>query len=355
VRIAFLLYDEMDLLDFAGPQEVLLTTNRLLARSGQPPAFEIVTASADGAAVRTYGGVTVTSRCSVDAVGRDVDVAVIPGAVDIEGRLADPGLIAAVSRLAEAATTVTSVCTGSFLLGAAGMLDGQAWTTHWEDLPVLAARRPGGHRARVVRSGRIMTAGGIVSGVDLGLHLVARFVDPATARLVARQMDYAWDWYGAEDGGTDPVVVERTVSADPATLYRLWTTSEGVREFLGAEADIDARIGGRYEYLFLDDQPEGLRGGEGCRILALEPDRMLAFTWNSPPGMPTRGIHTWVVVTFEPAVAGNGAALPAGEARTIVRLAHWGHGNGPDWDANRAYFRSAWDRVLTRLARAVGD
>lgn len=400
MRIAFLLYDEMDLMDFAGPHEALLTANRLLARFGAGPVFDVVTASVDGAPVRTYGGVTVTPAGSVaDVLADDIEVLVVPGAVDVEGRLADPELLHAVSRLAGAATTVSSVCTGAFLLAAVGLLNGQEWTTHWEDIPALAAllttvpearpesplgssagsattdrsltadqppttgrsltadrslssparraggtpHQPKGHRARIVESGRMLTAGGITSGIDLGLHLVARYTDPALARLVARQMDYAWDWYGADDGGTDPVILERTVSSDPATLFRMWSTADGVQQFMPVDTMIDSRIGGRYEYHFLPDEPEGLRGGEGCRILALEPDRMLTFTWNSPPGMVTRGIHTWVVVTFTPTVDG----------RTTVRLAHWGHGQGPDWDENRAYFQAAWDRVLTRLENSL--
>lgn len=345
MRIAFLLYDQMDLLDFAGPQEALLTANRLSERLERDAVFDVLTASIDGTPVRTYGGTTLAPGCSVtEALAGGLDAVVVPGTVDVEGRLTDPGLLEAVSRLADAATTVSSVCTGAFLLAAIGLLDGQEWTTHWEDVPALAAQRPGGRRARVVESGRIMTAGGLASGIDLGLHLVARFTDPALARLVARQMEYPWDAYGADDGGTDPVILERTVTADPASLYRMWTTAEGVQQFMDVDTMIDTRIGGRYEYHFLREEPEGLRGGEGCRILALEPDRMVTFTWNSPPGMATRGIHTWVVVTF----------TLTGEGSTKVRLAHWGHGQGPEWDENRTYFRAAWGRVLTRLANAVG-
>ena len=161
----------------------------------------------------------------------------------------------------------------------------------------------------------------------------------ALARLVARQMDYPWQYYGDPAGGVDPVVVHRDVAAEPATVYRLWTTVEGIAQFLGVEAVVGDGVGGEYEYRFVADAPDGSRGGEGCRILALEPDRMVVFSWNSPPGFVTRGQHTWVVVSLEP--------LPAG---THVRLAHWGHGQGPQWDANREYFAAAWRRVLDALA-----
>ena len=260
----------------------------------------------------------------------------MPGTIDVDAATGDAELIALVAGAAQGREIVASVCTGAFLLAAAGKLPDR-WTTHWEDIAGLAL--PGGTRARVVDAGTVVTGGGIACGIDLGLHLVARFADSALARLVARQMDYAWDYYGEPAGGVEPVVVERDVACPPDSVYRLWTTAEGVGEFLGVTARIEPRVGGPYEFAFLAEAPDGVRGGEGCRILALEPDRLVVFSWNSPPGFETRGQHTWVVLSLTPVAAG-----------TRVRLAHWGHGSGPQWDANREYFAAAWASVLDALA-----
>lgn len=330
--VDFLLFDGMDLMDFSGPWEVLLTANRLLQRRQEEPAFALATFSPHGGPVRTYGGVQV----SPTGPPRGGGVLVVPGTVDLDAALADDALLAAVGEAAMRSGVTASVCTGAFLLARVGLLEGRAWTTHWEDLPAMGL--PGGLRRRVVDAGEVITGGGLSCGIDVGLALVARFADPALARLVARQLDYPWDAYGDPVGGRDPLVLEGLVAASPEAVYRLWTTSEGVSAFLGVNALVDGRIGGAFEVEFLPGSPPGERGSEGCRILALEPDRMVVFTWNSPPGFPTRGIHTWVVLTLSPEAGG-----------TRVRLAHWGHGSGPQWDANREYFRSAWGRVLQAL------
>ena len=319
--VDLLIYDGMDLMDFGGPWEVFLTANRLLERRGEPPAFDPVAFSPDGQPVTSYGGLTVTPTGHARGAG----VLVVPGAIGS----VEP---AAETVRSSSHDVIATVCTGALALG--DKLPDR-WTTHWEDL------RPGAINARGVDAGNVVTGGGIACGIDVGLHLVARYTDSALARLVARQMDYPWDFYGDESGGTDPVVVEQVVATDPATLYATWTSSEGLLERFGITANVEPRIGGRYEFLFLLDQPEGLRGGEGCRILAMEPDRLLVFTWNSPPGFVTRGQHTWVVLTFTPVAQG-----------TLLRLAHWGHGQGPDWETNREYFRAAWQRMLDGAAEA---
>lgn len=329
MNVDFLLFEGMDLMDFAGPWEVLLTANRLAQRNGDPAVFDLVAFSPNGSAVRTYGGLSVTPT----GPARGDGILIVPGTIDIPAATGDDETMAPVRASGDRAV-IASVCTGAFLLHAADLLP-ERWTTHWEDIDALDA--PGGEAQRVVDTGRVVTAGGIGCGIDLGLHLVARFADPALARLVARQIDYPWDDYGDLAGGGAPVVTRREVAASPAAVYNAWTTGE----FLGADRRVVARIGGPYEIFFLDAR-DGQRGGEGCRILAMEPDRMLAFTWNSPPGSPTRGRHTQVVVTLTPTAKG-----------TMVRLAHIGHGEGPEWDANREYFAQAWPRVLQVLADAV--
>ncbi|HSQ36288.1 MAG TPA: SRPBCC domain-containing protein, partial [Acidimicrobiia bacterium] len=143
--------------------------------------------------------------------------------------------------------------------------------------------------------------------------------------------------FAAEGPVVSRVEHEVPVAASPRDAWEAWVDPARVTNFLGAEARIDLRIGGRYEIIFLPDAPEGQQGSEGCRILAYLPGEMLAFSWNAPPELAEiRLRHTWVVVTFR--------GPPTGPTR--IRLIQAGFGEGPAWDQDFEYFRRAWGTVL---------
>jgi len=136
---------------------------------------------------------------------------------------------------------------------------------------------------------------------------------------------------------------EVTIAAPPAAVFDVWATKPG---WEGAYAkgspttvgNIDLAIGGRYEWLF-----NGVLGSNGCQVLSYIPDRMISFTWNSPPTQATtRAKRTWVVVEL----------TPEGEG-TRVRLTHLGFGEGPEWDETFNYFGNAWAFVLNRMKEAM--
>lgn len=132
---------------------------------------------------------------------------------------------------------------------------------------------------------------------------------------------------------------EIEVGAPPDVVWAAWTSNEGLATWWGPPAsNVDLRIGGSFEILFSLEQPEGLRGSEGCRILAYVPGESLSFTWNAPPHLSLRSANTWVVLTFVPSAAG-----------TKVRLVHTGFLEGTDWDDYMAYFVDAWGYVLGLL------
>jgi transcriptional regulator GlxA family with amidase domain len=197
-RVAILVFDEVDLLDVGGPYEVFLTASRLEARRGRPAPFEVAVAGVTGDRVVSYGGMGLVPTHRVADVG-PIEVAVIPGAVAIDRVAAGEATARAVSTLAEAASIATSVCTGTFLLGDAGLLRDRPWTTHWEDVEALTRRLGSGHGtvARWVDSGEVVTAGGLSSGIAMALHLVERLAGRDLAVATARQIDYLWD---PEDG-----------------------------------------------------------------------------------------------------------------------------------------------------------
>lgn len=193
--IGILVFDGVDLLDSGGPYEVFLTASRLAVRDGDPPPFEVRTIGPDHAPVTSYGGLALVPQATVDDVGH-LDVLIVPGAIAIDPVTADRRIVDAVASLARRSTITASVCTGAFVLGAAGLLDGRPWTTHWEDVDLLADRLGDAGARRGVRwvdDGAIVTAGGLSSGIAMALHLVARLATPDLAMRTARQIDYDWD------------------------------------------------------------------------------------------------------------------------------------------------------------------
>lgn len=203
LRVGLLLFEEFDLLDAGGPYEVLLTANRLATRKGEEPPFEVLTVGLSERPVTAYGGLVVTPQQTL-ANALPLDVCLVVGTIAVDRILANRDVMQGVRHAASSSAVVGSVCTGAFLLGEAQLLDGRAWTTHWEDIDALADRigNDGARRGvRVVDEGQIVTAGGLSCGIDLGLHLVERFVGPAMARATARQIDYPWTGHGEQEGG----------------------------------------------------------------------------------------------------------------------------------------------------------
>ncbi|MCP4684446.1 MAG: SRPBCC domain-containing protein [bacterium] len=133
--------------------------------------------------------------------------------------------------------------------------------------------------------------------------------------------------------------LETTVNASADDVWKLWTTSEGMKAFLVEEAHIDLEPGGPYEVYFDKTAPEGSRGSEGCRILSYLPNEMLSFSWNAPPTIPALrqlGPCTWVVVRF----------ISQGDKKTQVKITHLGIMEGSEWDKYLEYFTNAWPMVL---------
>ncbi len=195
MRIGLLLFDEVDLLDFGGPYEVFLTADRLLRRAGDHRTLEVLSLTLHGHRVTAYGGVGLVPDGTL-ASSFELDVLVVPGAIAIAEVTVDRSLIEAIRSAMDHVQIMTSVCTGAFLLGEAGLLDGRMWTTHFEDVDILAesigrdGATPG---VQWVDSGDIVTAGGLSAGIGMALHLVDRLVDRDLAVATARQIEYAWD------------------------------------------------------------------------------------------------------------------------------------------------------------------
>ena len=119
-----------------------------------------------------------------------LDLICIPGGRGVVGAIGDDETVAFVRRQADGAAYVTSVCTGAFVLGVAGLLKGRRATTHWaytDLLPLVGATH---EKARVVRDGNVITAGGVTSGIDFGLSVVAEIAGETEARAIQLGIEY---------------------------------------------------------------------------------------------------------------------------------------------------------------------
>ena len=133
-----------------------------------------------------------------------------------------------------------------------------------------------------------------------------------------------------------------TVKAPAAEVFKTWTTSEGIRTFFAPDANVQLRVDGPFEIYMNPLAQPGLKGADGMRILAFQPDRMLSFTWNAPPNLPeARAQRTVVILRFK----------PVGDTETEVTLHHVGWGEGGEWDKTYDYFSLAWPRVLASLKK----
>jgi transcriptional regulator GlxA family with amidase domain len=189
LRVAILLFDEVEVLDFAGPFEVFG-----VARAEGGPAFEVMTVALRPGPVVARNDLTILPTCTCDTLGR-VDILVVPGGFGTRRELGNPAMLDFLRAGSASAPLTLSVCTGALLLGAAGLLEGLGATTHWAAMDELRALDCGAvlhPEARIVDNGAVITAAGVSAGIDAALHVVARLHGEATARQSARYMQYAW-------------------------------------------------------------------------------------------------------------------------------------------------------------------
>jgi cyclohexyl-isocyanide hydratase len=206
LNVGFILFPNLTQLDFTGPLQVLHrlpgSTTHILAKTRD--------------AVPSDCGLGLMPTASF-AEAPQLDIICIPGGFGVVGAMQDEETIGFVARQAPGAKYVTSVCTGAFVLGRAGLLQGKRATTHWaytQLLPLVGATHEPG---RVVRDGNVITAGGVTSGIDFGLTLLAEIAGPELAQAVQLGIEY-----------------------DPAPPFDSGHPSR-------ASAAVQAMVGGRYE------------------------------------------------------------------------------------------------------------
>lgn len=191
-RTAIVIFDEVEVLDFAGPFEVFSVTGR--RRNLEP--FEVFTVAERLAPVAARNGLSVNPRYSFENCPPP-EILVVPGGFGTRREMKNPMMLEWISRVAPACELVLSVCTGALVLGAAGLLDQRNATTHFMAFDELRAVAPHasvheGHR--IVDNGNLILSAGVSAGIDMSLHVVARLLGADVARETARYMEYEGKW-----------------------------------------------------------------------------------------------------------------------------------------------------------------
>ena len=193
--VGILIFDDVEVLDFAGPYEVFSRTRLVPGvasrRTDDSAPFRVFTVAARADAVVATGGLRVLPDFDL-ASAPGIDILVIPGGFGTRAMLQDQPMLDWVRRAAAAAVRVTSVCTGSLVLAKAGLLAGRRATTHWGALDTLAEIDPTiriDADARVVED-VIVTSAGVSAGIDMAFAVVEAMHGRAVADETAHYMDY---------------------------------------------------------------------------------------------------------------------------------------------------------------------
>jgi len=194
LNVGILIFDDVEVLDFAGPFEVFSRTRMRPGvesrRSSEGAPFNVYSVARIKEPVIATGGLEIQPRYDFTNCP-PVDLLVVPGGWGTRSLLDNDDTLSWIRKVAEGGARITSVCTGSLLLAKAGLLKNKAATTHWGALETLAALDPTIKvcRKRYVDQG-IVTSAGISAGIDMALYVVGELLGPEVSEDTARYMEY---------------------------------------------------------------------------------------------------------------------------------------------------------------------
>ena len=192
-RVGIVLFNDIEVLDFCGPFEVFSATRlNEEKRRGDPSPFEVFLVAETLSCVTTTGGMKVIPQYSFENCPQ-LDILVVPGGWGTRKELNNPVMLEWLRSRAAEVEILASVCTGSMLLGFAGLIDGLHATTHWRSLDWMRDSFPTvsvEYKQHVVEDGRVFTSAGISAGIDMALKVVARYYGKDIAQATAVHMEY---------------------------------------------------------------------------------------------------------------------------------------------------------------------
>jgi transcriptional regulator GlxA family with amidase domain len=200
-QVSLLIFDEAEVLDVAGPFEVFSVAGR---RHGLDP-FHVALVAERPEPVKLRNDFRLVPHYTLETAP-PTDLLVVPGGFGTRRELENGRLLEWLRWRAREAELVLSVCTGSLLLGKAGLLDGLQVTTHHGALDLLGTVAPGARlrpEARFLDNGKVIVSAGVSAGIDMALHVVERLLGSELAEEAAVYMEYHWDRNeeGVEDEG----------------------------------------------------------------------------------------------------------------------------------------------------------
>jgi len=195
MNVGIFIFDDIEVLDLGGPFEVFSVATRVKARlePASPRPFNVFTIGETTAPIHARGGLIITPTFSFTD-HPPIDLLLIRGGI-VSAELKKEKVIHWIATTAAKARITASVCTGSFLLAQAGLLDNKRATTHWADIDEMKSMFPNVTVEKDVRwidQDTLITSAGISAGIDMSLHLVSRLDSESLALATAKQMDYRW-------------------------------------------------------------------------------------------------------------------------------------------------------------------
>jgi transcriptional regulator GlxA family with amidase domain len=191
--IGILIFDDAEELDFVGPYEVFAMARALVEREKLSLGpFEVSLISPEGKTVKCAKGMRVEAHRAMEDVSA-LDVVLVPGGQGTRREVENRTMLAWIANIARGCQWVTSVCTGSLLLAAAGPARGKRVTTHWGSIELLRERKEAREvleNVRYVRDGNVVTSAGVSAGIDMALWVLGQMTSPSFARKVQRAMEY---------------------------------------------------------------------------------------------------------------------------------------------------------------------
>ncbi len=190
--VGIYLFNNVEVLDFAGPFEVFSVTGQ--KNEEIKGSFDVFTIAKDKKAVVAINGLSINPDYSMKNAPA-IDLLVIPGGLGSREVLYDEEALEWIKIRSDEAELVLSVCTGAFILGKIGLLDGLQSTTHhscFKDLEEIAPETKVIKDTRFVDNGRVITAGGIAAGIDMSLHVVGKLLGESVAMKTANHMEYQY-------------------------------------------------------------------------------------------------------------------------------------------------------------------
>ncbi|MCU0545508.1 MAG: DJ-1/PfpI family protein [Oscillatoriaceae cyanobacterium Prado104] len=191
-QVVIFMFDDVEVLDFAGPFEVFSVTSEL---NKEERPFAVLTVAEHQTLVSARNGLRIEPDCSISDCPPP-DILIVPGGIGTRKLIDNSAVISWIKECAPTAELVLSVCTGSLLLAKAGLLEGLTATTHHQALELLKELAPHttvvGDR-RFVDNGKIITSGGIAAGIDMSLYVVGKLLGSAAAEKTANHMEYKID------------------------------------------------------------------------------------------------------------------------------------------------------------------